>query len=158
MRSRPASLRPALVLLASLLFVPTRAGAVNLVPNPSFENFTSISGCPTSFSNFNDAGPWFTPTLGTSDYFNACASGPFAPGVPTSILGFQPAHTGIAHAGFISNSFQNYHEYCEVQLSSPLANSVLYTVEFWIKTTSTRPGEAILCQRVSSVRSWSCIL
>src|SRR5258706_15598466 len=81
----------AALLCAAALLAPRSARAVNLVPNPSFE---SLSSCPTSFSQLPNATPWFLPTTGTSDVYNACVVGfpsfP-GPGVPGSPFGFQNA-------------------------------------------------------------------
>ena len=109
----------AVVLVVSAVFVP-RAGAVNLVPNDSFE---SISSCPTSFSQMYLAAPWDAPTLGTSDCYNACVTGwpPFpVPDVPLSPFGFQNSRTGIGHAGIIVLNGTDYREYIEAPLTNPL--------------------------------------
>jgi len=108
----------------------------NLVPNPSFENFTS---CPP---NYNMGGPlecppWFRATGGTSDYFNACHTTGMA-GVPNNIFGVQPAHTGDAYAGSLHywQFVADYREYLEVQLSSPMTAGTTYIVSLWYSVSS----------------------
>jgi hypothetical protein len=54
--------------------------AQNLVPNPSFENYTT---CPTAASQLYVAPPWTSPTTGGAEYFNICSSSNV--GVPFSL-------------------------------------------------------------------------
>src|SRR5215468_3784442 len=111
MHPRRRSSASALLFAALAAIAPSAARAVNLVPNDSFESFTS---CPVSFSNMTDCVSWFAPTTGTSDYYNACTSGPNTPDVPTNNFGFQNARTGVAMAGFIPYSAAaDYREYVE---------------------------------------------
>jgi hypothetical protein len=118
------------LLLAFTAIAPRAAHAVNLVPNDSFESFTS---CPVGFSNMSDCVSWYAPTTGTSDYYNACVTGPNTPSVPTNNFGFQNARTGVAYAGFIPySSAADYREYVETALASPLSASVTYTVKFYV--------------------------
>lgn len=103
--------------------------AQNLVPNSSFEVFT---GCPSTQDQLYFAPPWSKPTGGSPDYFNACAgSGPFQ-GVPVNGVGTQTPRTGNAYAGFILRPLNNYREYIEVPLVSPLAAGVAYDVSFYV--------------------------
>lgn len=119
----------ALLALGLLVAVPA-AHAVNLVPNDSFESFNS---CPVSFSNTADCVSWIAPTNGTSDYYNACATSVLAPDVPTNNFGFQNARTGDAYCGFIvHSSSEEYREYIEVQLTSPLVANTTYLVKFYV--------------------------
>jgi hypothetical protein len=121
--------------LSCLLFA-TSSRAVNLVPNPSFETYSS---CPTSFGQLTLATPWSLPNTGTSDYFNACAPATFpSVNVPYTQLGYRPARTGVGMAGFIPYSAApDYREYCEVQLTSPLVASQSYTVSFYLSLADT---------------------
>lgn len=131
MGRRPAHRPLAAVVFALSLAVPQRSQAVNLVPNPSFESFTS---CPTNFSQINLAAPWDTPTTGTSDYLNACAPVAFPSlNVPQNQQGFQSALTGSGYAGLIPYSAApNYREYIQAPLSSPLAPGTPYLVQFHV--------------------------
>jgi hypothetical protein len=108
------------------------AQAQNLVPNPSFETY---SQCPDFPDQIGRAIPWTMPTLGTSDYYNACASSsPPLVGVPVNQFGNQAARTGNAYAGFIlrNSTGGSYREYIEVQLTAPLGAGVTYEVSFYL--------------------------
>lgn len=129
-RRSSASALPLAALIVLAAIAPRSARAVNLVPNNSFESFNS---CPVSFSNMTDCVSWYAPTTGTSDYYNACTSGPNTPDVPTNNFGFQNARTGVAYAGFIPySSAADYREYVETPLTSPLVANVTYTVKFYV--------------------------
>ena len=47
------------------------AFAQNLVPNPSFENY---SACPENISEIDFALPWTSTTGATPDYYNSCST------------------------------------------------------------------------------------
>ena len=55
------------ILIVSFFILSGSLDAQNLVPNPSFEDYTS---CPTSVAQITLATPWVTPTTGSPDYFN----------------------------------------------------------------------------------------
>jgi hypothetical protein len=112
------------------------AAAVNLVPNPGFESY---SICPFTFGQLSFATSWSAPTLGTSDYFNACAPPTFpSVNVPYTQLGYRPARTGDGMAGLIPYSAApDYREYLEAQLTSPLVASQTYTVSFYVALADT---------------------
>src|SRR5438105_278491 len=59
-----------LLILCVSFFVKTNAQ--NLVPNYSFETYTS---CPTGSSQIYLAVPWKGVTTNSSDYFNVCGTG-----------------------------------------------------------------------------------
>src|ERR1700741_3310729 len=90
----------------------------NLVPNPSFENF---SQCPNGQAQLSYANSWIQPTGNTPDYFNACANPAFI-GIPHNFIGSQNARTGTAYAGFSPyyNCVWNCREYIEVPLIDTL--------------------------------------
>lgn len=129
-------------ILLLIMFFAEYSIAQNLVPNPSFETYTT---CPVATSEITVATPWAQPTAGTSDYFNVCNQSPFpfpipvpglAPvGVPSNSFGYQQAHTDSAYAGFISvggPSDDGEREYVRVALSSPLAEGEDYCVRFYV--------------------------
>jgi len=107
--------------------------ADNLVPNSSFENFTT---CPDWFSQFQgNVLDWFVPTAGTSDYFNSCAGTVAvidAMDVPRNIQGAQSAKEGNAYAGIISYNSASWREYLEVELTKPLEPCKSYCINFYI--------------------------
>jgi len=118
-----------LALAALLLATPRLAAAVNLVPNPGFESYTS---CPTSYGQSYIAAPWDTPNTGTSDYLNACAPVSFPSlNVPNNQLGFQSAYDGVGYGGLIPySSAPDYREYLTSPLSVPLAPGQPYLIQF----------------------------
>ena len=118
-------------LLGASLLNPRQARAVNLVPNPSFENYVA---CPTSFGQTYQAAPWDAPTTGTSDYLNACAPVVFpSVNVPQNEQGYQAALTGAGYTGIIPlSAAADYREYVQAPLTSPLVASVAYLVKFYV--------------------------
>lgn len=106
-------------------------GAQNLVPNPSFETYTS---CPTGFSQLNKAYSWYG-TNNSSEYFNSCASGNI--NIPNTAYGYQLARTGNAFAGqyFINGYGTNYREYIQcANFISPLVAGNCYWVKFHVNS------------------------
>ena len=108
----------------------------NLVPNPDFENFTN---CPNGPSQINNALPWFQPNIfgSSTDYYNSCNSSTNSVSVPTNIVGYQLAKSGVAYAGFglylvLSPS---YREYLEVGLTDTLIQGETYCVKFYVASS-----------------------
>ncbi len=97
------------------------ASGQNLVPNPSFEEY---SECPNNPGQIDRAQNWYAPTTGSSDYFNSCfTTGGVNMGVPSNRLGYQEPSTGEAYAGLIlfeSAGTLVYREYLQCQLVQPL--------------------------------------
>ena len=105
----------------------------NLVPNYSFEN---CSPCPNASYQISYASPWYSPTAGTTDYFNSC--GTIGYKTPLNIWGYQFPKTGNAYAeiavyGSISSS--SVREYVQVPLSDTLVADHLYCVSFYVSHT-----------------------
>lgn len=105
------------------------AAAVNLVPNPSFESYST---CPDSLSEIDRAVPWDTPTAASPDYYNSCATSGSGVSVPSNTFGSQLARTGQGYAGIICRPVNDYREYVEVALSQPLTAGDVVRVEFWV--------------------------
>ena len=130
--------------LCLLLFVccAPRLTAQNLVLNPSFENSSS---CPQGISEFKLCTNWNTTTAAgsdtcsTPDLYAACSSTIGGVNVPNALLGYHQARTGSHFAGIILGdglpgcvqTGDNYREYIEGQLSSPLAAGTNYLVKFY---------------------------
>ncbi len=114
--------------------------AQNLVPNYSFETFTT---CPTQYEGlcFLYAPPWSCASLGSCDLFNSCGN-PSMAGVPDNAIGSQLANTGEGYAGFICfwPSISNYREYPMVQLTAPLIAGEWYYVSFFISVADSGCG------------------
>jgi len=108
----------------------------NLVQNGSFEQF---SVCPNSFGQITSSSFWFSPSLGTPDYYNQCAAPVSGIDVPDNWGGFQQAHIGVAYAG-ISLYYDNWvdcREYMEIELSSPLVANSCYYFEMYANLPDT---------------------
>jgi hypothetical protein len=108
--------------------IPQCAGGNNLVPNGQFESFTQ---CPTGLALVNFAAPWYPPTDGTSDYFNACATPGSFVNVSSNFVGIQTPYSGNGYMGAYTYSLVwNYREYLQVPLLSPLVANQTYPVSF----------------------------
>jgi hypothetical protein len=110
----------------------TYSKSQNLVPNPSFEQFTL---CPNGAGQISKSYPWVNPTNADPDYYNQCSSNT-ASSLPINYLGYQLARTGIAYAGIgcynspaLSAPFRDY---LQVELSSPLSLNKDYCVSFFV--------------------------
>ncbi len=111
---------------------------INLVPNPSFEEYDS---CPTNGSTpgdpqFEHCKYWYLPTEGTADYFNVCAPA-IAVQIPTNFAGFQYPLDGNAYAGLFaihisSITPDNYREYIQTKLNKCLKQNQEYYFEFYV--------------------------
>lgn len=104
----------------------------NLVPNPSFENLSSCPGAPSYPQN---ATPWFNPTVGSSDVFNACATLGSGVSVPVNFIGSQSAFAGNGYGGGYvyvpGNAGTNsMREYLAAPLIAPLIAGQSYAVSF----------------------------
>ncbi len=113
--------------LGLLLAVSGTAAAQNLVLNPSFEEHRE---CPGKLGNFNtDVVSWSTPTRGSTDYFHGCSE---AMGTPKNFNGTQLADFGQGYAGFYLYAPNDYREYMQAQLLSPLVEGVTYELSFFV--------------------------
>ena len=106
---------------------PDIAAAQNLVINPSFEVH---AGVPTTLSQLNLAVGWDSPTGASPDYYLAGA--PSLVDVPANSLGNQSAHSGQAYAGIHARPVNDYREYVEAPLISPLVAGQTYQVSFYL--------------------------
>ncbi len=113
-----------IILLSKICF------SQNLVPNPSFEDYTS---CPDASSQLFYAIPWIAKDNNSVEYFNSCSS---TRGVPNHGSSFQYAKTGQAYAGFwaYNGINNNYREYLQVQLNSILSVNNCYLITFYVNT------------------------
>ena len=132
------ALKKILIVLFIYLFISNLSAQTNLVPNSSFENYTS---CPSTTGEIQKAYPWFTPHFNnsTEDYFNKCDTFDILASVPRNGFGYQYAHTGDAYAGIslYDDSKPNYREYIEAPLLVPLTAGKKYCVEFYVASGNT---------------------
>ncbi|MBX2959880.1 MAG: T9SS type A sorting domain-containing protein [Flavobacteriales bacterium] len=117
------------ILILSLFFIEEAFAQINLVPNHSFEGYTS---CPSTVSQLPLAVPWAAPRDNSVEYLNACSTNPYY-SVPNQVLNFQEAHSGNAFIGmFLYNGPNaNIREYAQVQLLNSLTSNQCYYVEFF---------------------------
>jgi OOP family OmpA-OmpF porin len=106
--------------------------AQNLVPNPSFEEY---SDCPTGVPDLEGKCNNWTSFRGSPDYFNNCSSNigfnnPF---------GYQAARNGQAYVGL--GNFQitipNLREQIGVELKNPLEIGIKYYLIFYVSSAYT---------------------
>ncbi|MBT8183597.1 MAG: OmpA family protein [Eudoraea sp.] len=114
----------------TLLYCTISAGVLmsqNLVQNPSFEKYEA---CPVKLGNFAaDVIAWSAPTMGSTDYFNACST---AMGTPENFNGKQPADFGKGYAGMYLYAPDDYREYIQVPLLKTLEKDKKYNISFYI--------------------------
>lgn len=117
-----------MLLAFSLCIIPIISSSQNLVPNPSFETYTS---CPTAFGQLSKAIPWYG-TNNNSELFSPCVGS--TANAPNTGYGFQPARTGNAYAGqyFMNGYGSDYREYIQVGLTNTLVTGNCYFVKFYV--------------------------
>ena len=124
------SLKIFFTLLVLQFAVCISAFAQNLVPNPSFEDYSS---CPDSYDEVYKASGW-NIDFNSCDYFHSCFNGPPPPAaqltVPNNFAGYQCAATGNAYCAFhpYRETQPEYREYLGRELSNPLIPEQLYYV------------------------------
>ncbi|MEM6347620.1 MAG: T9SS type A sorting domain-containing protein [Bacteroidota bacterium] len=124
-----------LALLLSAILIPLLGLGQNLVPNPGFETFTA---CPSASCEWFLASDWdnvngslaCNVSAGSPDYFNTCGTGFF--GTPNTLNGeVNPlAGNGIMGLATWVGFSNNFREYLQVQLNSPLVAGNTYTLDF----------------------------
>ncbi|MFB0924751.1 MAG: T9SS type A sorting domain-containing protein [Vicingaceae bacterium] len=118
----------------TLLLLTVSIKGQNLVPNPSFESFTT---CPASTFEIDKATSW-TSGGGSPDYYNACAI-PGGVSVPDNIYGFQYAVNGNAYVGLYTYnrdvSWPGHREHVQTNLITPLIIGTKYYVSMDISFT-----------------------
>lgn len=131
-----------------LVIISQLADGQNLVPNPSFEAFSS---CPNNWTSptsdeLAKATGW-SSYRETPDYFNACATS--IVGCPSNNAGFQPAHTGNAYCGAVTfNKIALYREIFGRQLSAPLSIGTKYFVSFYVSLAIKVPSFVYASDRI----------
>lgn len=117
-----------IILFTSLI---TTSFAQNLVPNPSFEEYTS---CPWADNQLHFAAPWTNPGGDTPDFFHTC-SNTFTGsdvGVPNNWQGYQYPRTGDGYAGILVLRLDHEtKEYIQVELPQSLEEHQLYEIKFY---------------------------
>ena len=123
-------LRTQFFLVVLLLFGTSKA-QTNLVPNPSFENYSSCTQFVSSASGWVNCGE-------TPNYCNSC-SNPSPFGVSSNFIGYQPAATGNAYCILCTySSTQLFREIIGISLTQALTIGNTYFVSF--KCSPGSPG------------------
>lgn len=127
-----------LILAVCLIITIIINAQVNLVPNPSFEQY---SQCPDEISEINRCLDWRnagdSSATSTPDYFNTCSSvNGIAP--PNVAWGYQMPHSGNAFANIctIVNCCPNGREFIQVPLTQTLNIGQEYFVSFYTSLSS----------------------
>lgn len=127
---RSAIYRQALC-LPVLAFLCVNVSAQNLVPNPSFEEYTD---CPTTggVDGIELSSPWYSVQNSSVDYYNACSTIFSVPSRPQG--DYQEALTGDAYAAIwcYSPTVGNVREYLQTPLQSSLLTGRKYYFEFYV--------------------------
>ncbi len=124
-----------LLLFLVAVLAPQWAGAQNLVPNGSFEDYRV---CPGSYARqpaeFR-VDHWRALTWGTPDYFNSCSEGEAA--VPYNWAGVSDAYDGYGYTGLYTwLGLKDFREYLHCQLTDSLLRDSVYHVQFRYKLSS----------------------
>lgn len=126
------------IFLFSVSFLQNPSAQTNLIYNGDFELYDT---CPLSISLPGDYQiehclGWYSPTEGTSDYFNSCHFNlnPFTEvDVPENFIGNQSAFSGVGYLGFYGYvDWINGKEYIQSKLLMPMTEGNIYFIEFFI--------------------------
>jgi len=98
--------------------------------NPGFEQ---NRGCPEKPGQINLANHWFSPNIGTPDYFHTCSPG-LDYGTEFNKKGGRLPHSGMGYAGlqFYCMNRNEYYEYMENLLDTALAPGALYCIQVFV--------------------------
>ena len=98
--------------------------------------FEANINCPKTISNLaEDLENVWTPTDGTTDYFNTCGNEKM--GVPENFKGVQEASQGEAYAGMYLYAPNDYREYLQFKLDSVFEPGQTYKVKFDVSLSET---------------------
>jgi len=137
--------RTVLTLLFMYFSTQNSHGQVNLVPNPSFEEY---SLCPDKESQIERVDGWFSPSNGTPDYYNYCSTSttvslPTHKNVYTKIPKTGFGIVGIFPYFYPKNIF--YKEYVSTKLNKNLKKDISYYVEYYISPQNGIKDISIPC-------------
>ncbi len=131
------------IVFCALLFAMhiSAKAQVNLVPNGSFEEHDT---CPDNVGQITYAKYWYSPTLGSPDYFNMCTTNLcpnfFDIGIPNNRYGYQYPKTGFGYAGFGTyvswlDTSSDCIEYLQIKLINPLNSGYKYKLKFQLSVS-----------------------
>ena len=102
----------------------------NIISNGDFEIYDN---CPNNFLTTKNFLPfWYSPTLGTPDYYNKCSKK--LAGIPENFTGVENAKSGDGYVGIVVVNFDygSAREYIASQLKHPLERDKLYCIKVYI--------------------------
>lgn len=119
------------LILSSVVFSFASVQAQNLVPNGSFEEYTT---CPTNQGQVERCVGW-TSNSASPDYFNRCDTNGFVD-VPFNLIGYQNAFDGDAYMGGATylEGAPTYRECIQHALSSALVPGIPVYISMMIAT------------------------
>ncbi len=110
---------------------------MNLVKNPSFEEYLSCPEKVDAHGVLEIVTDWFQPTSGSADYYNVC--GLRECGVPKNKLGVQYPRSGNGYCG-IYCSKTDYREYLQTKLLDTLQAGRHYELTFYVSLSEYSSG------------------
>ncbi len=121
---------------------------VNLVPNPSFEEYNN---CPSNLSQVETSLLGWWESKGSPDYFNTC--GDQAVSIPNNVFGYQNITNGYAYAGFWAYaSFENTARECiSTELSEPMIIGKPYLFSMKVNRTNLESNSS--CNKLGVIFS-----
>lgn len=130
--------------LTSILFLLSATPVFSQVPenmvyNPSFEEHRDCPQHIEALGVMQEVDAWWQPTAGSSDYFNSCGGRECS--VPLNKLGSQSARSGEAYCGIYCSRDQ-YREYLQTRLKTPLVAGKRYRISFWVSLSEKSPHAA----------------
>ena len=137
------------IILAFVFCLGILHAQTNLVPNPSFENYSSCTPQLMQYLNF-----WFPYFAGSPDCFNSCMniSNPLL-GVPSNIFGYENPRTGNGYCGFgtYELGLNNLQEFVRVPLTSTLIPGNKYGLTFYLSLSDSSSYETTMFNAYFSV-------
>lgn len=121
-------------LFLTFVFCTLLAQSQNLVPNPSFEEYTICPSNPVDSIEIEKATPWKSYRQ-TPDFFHPCDETGVMSSPMSSVYGYGVPYHGIGKAGFIGVGGSSTREIIGVQLNEPLIIGESYYVSFYLLRT-----------------------
>ncbi len=126
-----------MVLLHLLCCLTLSGQPVNLVPNPSFEDYSICPSAASIYDLKNNCQPnfWYKPDRKEAVYYNACAVNTNTY-VPFHMINpgpsYQPARTGVGYIGMFYYNGIDGRNYFQVKLTDSLRKNKCYYVECYV--------------------------
>lgn len=126
-----------ITLIILIIFTLFQSSSQNLVPNPSFEDYSS---CNFGMGSLDSCLSWFQ-IKPSPDYYNSCIQStyPNSPDIPFNNGGFQQSRTGNGMIGLFASERiygGDSREYAHVQLTEPLVSAQNYYVQFYVNLSN----------------------